>query len=143
MYSKYKDYLEQPHRELKTWKAALYIRLSREDGDKSESYSITSQREILKEYLKLHPDIEAHDFYVDDGWSGTSFDRPGFVRMMEDIYAGTVNCVITECNDGRINDIRGLHVTEENVTDAIAAADVDFEEQQITKELLKSASGEF
>ena len=60
MYSKYKDYLEQPQRELKTWKAALYIRLSREDGDKSESYSITSQREILKEYLKLHPDIEAH-----------------------------------------------------------------------------------
>ena len=37
MYSKYKDYLEQPQRELKTWKAALYIRLSREDGDKSES----------------------------------------------------------------------------------------------------------
>ena len=96
MYSKYKDYLEQPQRELKTWKAALYIRLSREDGDKSESYSITSQREILKEYLKLHPDIEAHDFYVDDGWSGTNFDRPGFVRMMEDIYAGTVNCVIVK-----------------------------------------------
>ena len=96
MYSKYKDYLEQPQRELKTWKAALYIRLSREDGDKSESYSITSQREILKEYLKLHPDIEAHDFYVDDGWSGTNFERPGFVRMMEDIYAGTVNCVVVK-----------------------------------------------
>ena len=44
------------------------------------------------------------------------------------LKTGTVNCVITECNDGRINDIRGLHVTEENVTDAIAAADVDFEE---------------
>lgn len=44
------------------------------------------------------------------------------------IKTGTVNCVITECNDGRINDIRGLHVTEENVTDAIAAADADFEE---------------
>ena len=66
MYSKYKDYLEQPQRELKTWKAALYIRLSREDGDKSESYSITSQREILKEYLKLHPNIEAHDFVYGD-----------------------------------------------------------------------------
>lgn len=44
------------------------------------------------------------------------------------LTTGTVNCVITECNDGRINDIRGLHVTEENVTDAIAAADVDFAE---------------
>ena len=96
MYAKYMDCIEQPQRDMKTWKAALYIRLSREDGDKTESYSITSQREILKEYLKLHPDIEAHDFYVDDGWSGTNFQRPGFVRMMEDIYAGAVNCVIVK-----------------------------------------------
>ena len=44
------------------------------------------------------------------------------------LTTGTVNCVITECNDGRINDIRGLHVTEENVRDAIEAADVDFAE---------------
>ena len=78
------------------WKAALYIRLSREDGDKAESNSITSQREILKEYLKLHPDIEAYDFYVDDGWSGTNFDRPAFKRMMEDIYSGHLNCVIVK-----------------------------------------------
>ena len=53
-------------------------------------------REILKEYLKLHPDIELHDFYIDDGWSGTNFDRPGFIRMMEDIYSGDVNCVIVK-----------------------------------------------
>ena len=43
------------------WKAALYIRLSKEDSDKGESNSITSQREILKEFLKLHPDIELYD----------------------------------------------------------------------------------
>ena len=96
MHAKYNDYSEQPQKSLKTWRAALYIRLSREDGDKTESYSITSQREILKEYLKLHPDIEMHDFYIDDGWSGTSFDRPGFARMMEDIYSGAVNCVIVK-----------------------------------------------
>ena len=81
---------------LPIWNAALYIRLSKEDGDKTESYSITSQREILKEYLKLYPDIIAHDFYIDDGWSGTNFNRPGFARMMEDIYAGSVNCVIVK-----------------------------------------------
>lgn len=96
MYTKYKDYLEQPTHSLQMWKAALYIRLSREDGDKSESYSITSQREILKEYLKLHPDIEFYDYYIDDGWSGTNFNRPGFVRMMEDINAGAVNCVVVK-----------------------------------------------
>ena len=78
------------------WKAALYIRLSKEDGDKAESYSVTSQKEILKEYLKLHQDIELYDFYVDDGWSGTSFERPDFARMMQDIYSGNVNCVIVK-----------------------------------------------
>lgn len=94
--SKYSSYMEQPRQTLFTWKAGLYIRLSRDDGDKMESNSVTNQREILKEHLKLHPDIELYDFYVDDGWSGTNFDRPGFIRMMEDIYAGKVNCVIVK-----------------------------------------------
>lgn len=94
--SKYTTYLEQPPVIKPLWKAALYIRLSKEDGDKGESNSVTSQREILKEYLKLHPDIELYDIYVDDGWSGTNFDRPDFTRMMEDIYAGNVNCVIVK-----------------------------------------------
>ena len=94
--AKYQELLERLPQVTKPWKAALYIRLSREDGDKVESNSITSQREILKEYLKLHPDIELHDFYIDDGWSGTNFDRPGFIRMMEDIYSGDVNCVIVK-----------------------------------------------
>ena len=78
------------------WRAAIYIRLSRDDGDKQESNSVTYQREILKEHLKLHPDIELYDIYVDDGWSGTNFDRPDFTRMMEDIYSGKVNCVIVK-----------------------------------------------
>ena len=94
--AKYAELLERPPQVSLTWKAALYIRLSREDGDKVESNSITSQREILKEYLKLHPDIELYDFYVDDGWTGTNFDRPDFKRMMEDIYSGQVNCVIVK-----------------------------------------------
>ncbi len=96
MRNKYAEYQEQPHQVTATWKAALYIRLSREDGDKKESCSVTSQRAILKEYLKLNPDIEFYDFYIDDGWSGTSFDRPGFNRMMQDIYSGRVNCVIVK-----------------------------------------------
>lgn len=90
------EYREQPVKTNSVWRAALYIRLSREDGDKKESCSVTSQRAILKEYLKLHPDIEFYDFYVDDGWSGTSFDRPDFSRMMQDIYSGSVNCVIVK-----------------------------------------------
>lgn len=88
--------MEQPSQVIKTWSAALYIRLSREDEMSGESNSVVSQREILKEYLKLHPDIVPYDFYVDDGWSGTNFDRPNFSRMMQDIYDGKVDCVIVK-----------------------------------------------
>lgn len=94
--AKYGSYLSPPTTPLFLWNAALYIRLSRDDGDKLESNSVTSQKEILKEYLKLHPDIQFHDFFVDDGWSGTDFDRPGFQQMMEAIYSGSVNCVIVK-----------------------------------------------
>lgn len=93
--NKYEEFLEQTE-EKKPWNAALYIRLSKEDGDKSESYSVTSQREILKEYIKQHNDIALFDIYIDDGWSGTNFNRPSFQRMMQDIYAGKVNCVIVK-----------------------------------------------
>ena len=79
-----------------SWTAALYIRLSKEDELKGESNSVTAQREILKEFIKQKPEIEEYDVYVDDGWSGTNFERPSFKRMMSDIYAGKVNCVIVK-----------------------------------------------
>ena len=78
------------------WRAGLYIRLSREDGDKIESESVSSQRAILERYLLAHPEICIHDFYIDDGWSGTDFDRPSFQRMFEDITAKKINCVIVK-----------------------------------------------
>ena len=87
----------QPSRTGKVWKTALYIRLSCEDeGEKAESCSVTSQREILRAYAAQHPDLRPVDVYVDDGWSGTNFDRPGFQRMMSDIYAGRVDCVLVK-----------------------------------------------
>lgn len=94
--SKYADILEQPSVPNKVWKTALYLRLSRDDGTEAESNSIASQREILKEYIKRYPDMEIYDIYVDDGYSGTNFDRPDFNRMMDDIYAGRVNCVLVK-----------------------------------------------
>lgn len=98
MKEKYADYVGQPSQSLKTWKAALYIRLSKEDmeGNQSESASVANQREILLEYLKLHPDIELYDIYIDDGWSGTRFERPSWSRLMKDAHAGNVNCVIVK-----------------------------------------------
>ena len=80
----------------KVYKAALYIRLSREDGDKVESDSIANQRKILTNYLENHADMKLVDCYIDDGWSGANFERPGFMQMMADIYARKVNCVIVK-----------------------------------------------
>lgn len=94
--SKYADILEQSSVPNKVWKTALYLRLSRDDGTDAESNSIASQREILKEYVNRYPDMEIVDIYADDGYSGTNFDRPDFNRMMNDVYAGKVNCVLVK-----------------------------------------------
>ena len=78
------------------WNAGLYVRLSREDGDKIESESVSSQKTIIEDFLLSHNDINIADYYVDDGWSGTDFERPDFQRMMEDIKSKKVNCVIVK-----------------------------------------------
>lgn len=98
MKEKYSNYSGLSSQNLKTWKAALYIRLSKEDMErnKNESASVANQREILLEFLKLHPDIELYDIYIDDGWSGTRFERPGWSRLMQDAHAGNLNCVIVK-----------------------------------------------
>lgn len=79
-----------------TWNAGLYIRLSREDGDKLESESVGTQRAILERFIDEHPAINLYDYYIDDGWSGTDFDRPAFQRMMADITTKKINCVIVK-----------------------------------------------
>lgn len=79
---------------------AAYLRLSREDGEaegcRTESNSIRSQREMLLSYIRNQKDMKLYDIYVDDGWSGVNFQRPGFERMMRDIREGRVNCVIVK-----------------------------------------------
>lgn len=75
--------------------AALYMRLSKDDEDKEESESITNQRKILKSFAEEN-NYEIYDEYVDDGYSGTNFNRPNFKRMIKDIKSGKVNMVITK-----------------------------------------------
>lgn len=77
--------------------AALYIRLSREDGDKPESCSITNQKKLLQNYIKEREEFEIYDTYVDDGYSGTNFERPAFKKMLQDIEDKKIQCVI--CKD--------------------------------------------
>ena len=73
---------------------AKYLRLSKEDG-KAESQSIQTQREMLNKYIKDHG-WRVVDEYVDDGYSGTDFDRPDFKRLMSDIEIGKINLVIVK-----------------------------------------------
>lgn len=86
-----------------TFKVAIYLRLSKEDDDlscssgaKSESNSISNQRKLIYDFMKLHPELELYDEYKDDGKSGSNFDRAEFQRMMKDIEAGKVNCVVVK-----------------------------------------------
>ena len=72
------------------------MRLSREDGDKLESDSIKNQRELIKEFFAQHDGLNFVDEYVDDGYSGTSYDRPAFQRLMEDVKSGKINCIIVK-----------------------------------------------
>lgn len=84
-----------------SYNAAIYLRLSKEDGDvtdggKAVSNSIANQEELVRDYLKSQADIRVYSVYKDDGYSGVNFDRPMFQKMLEDIKSGAVNCVIVK-----------------------------------------------
>ena len=75
--------------------AALYIRLSKEDESEGPSQSVQNQESLLLEFVQQHQ-LSVYETYVDDGFSGTTFDRPAFQRMVADIEAKKVNMVITK-----------------------------------------------
>ena len=74
---------------------ALYCRLSLEDGKDNESMSISNQKLLLKDYAEKNGMFNC-EFYVDDGFTGRNFNRPAFQRMINDIEAGKISCVITK-----------------------------------------------
>ena len=78
------------------YRCAVYLRLSRSDGDQQESNSIKNQRALLNDYLGKHPELHKVDEYVDDGYSGTNFERPDFKRMIQDIENRKINCIIVK-----------------------------------------------
>ena len=77
------------------YQAALYIRLSKEDEKEGPSESVSNQQSLLEAFVRQHQ-LSVYDTYIDDGWSGTNFDRPAFQRMIRDIEAKRVNLVITK-----------------------------------------------
>ena len=78
------------------WRCAAYVRLSQEDGDRAESNSVVNQRQMIRTFVHDRSDLTISGEYTDDGYSGVNFDRPGFIRMMEDIQAGKANCIIVK-----------------------------------------------
>lgn len=81
----------------KTWKMAVYLRLSKEDGDKDESDSISSQRLLISHFIERNlQDGKIVGEFIDDGYTGTNFKRPKFQEMIRLIDKGEVNCVIVK-----------------------------------------------
>lgn len=83
------------------YQAAAYVRLSKEDlisasGARTESNSISNQKQLIFDFVKDKADIQIVSIREDDGYTGTDYDRPDFQRMMDDIRAGIVNCVIVK-----------------------------------------------
>ena len=74
---------------------ALYCRLSMEDGRENESMSISNQKAILKDYAEKN-NLGEYVFYIDDGFTGRNLNRPGFRKMISDIEAGKIGCVVTK-----------------------------------------------
>lgn len=81
----------------KVYCAGAYLRLSKEDADKDISDSIINQRDLILDFVKDRADIEFVGEFVDDGFSGVDFQRPAFLRLIQDIEAGKIDCVI--CKD--------------------------------------------
>ena len=75
---------------------AIYIRLSREDGDKDESDSVSNQKKLLMAFVQSHEELLLYNIYTDDGYSGTTFRRPAFRQMLSDIEERKVTCVLVK-----------------------------------------------
>ena len=74
---------------------ALYCRISLDDGGDNESMSISNQKLMLRDFAEKHGMFQ-YEYYVDDGYTGRNFNRPSFQRMIADIEAGKVGCVVTK-----------------------------------------------
>ena len=78
------------------YKACIYTRLSKDDGDKPESDSIANQKALIRDFLGRHPEIQIVSEKSDDGYSGVNFDRPAFNEMMDEVRSGKVDCIVVK-----------------------------------------------
>ncbi|MDE7034768.1 MAG: recombinase family protein, partial [Eubacteriales bacterium] len=80
----------------KVWNTCGYVRLSREDGDKEESNSVTGQKDLIRDFMSRHPELRECGMKVDDGFTGSNFERPAFQEMLAEIKSGKINCIVVK-----------------------------------------------
>ena len=78
------------------YQTAAYIRLSAEDSGKADGYSLQNQEMLVLDYISSHPELSFYKKYVDNGFSGTCFERPAFDEMMQDMRGGRINCIVVK-----------------------------------------------
>lgn len=79
------------------WNAGGYVRLSvLETRDRKDSHALSNQKELLRHYIGEQSDLKLCGLYADNGETGTNFERPEFQRLMKDIYAGKINCIVVK-----------------------------------------------
>lgn len=78
------------------WLVGIYTRRSFDDNEDKESNTITNQKEMINSFISKENNMTIVDYYVDDGYTGTTFDRPGFQEMMKDISDGRINTIIVK-----------------------------------------------
>lgn len=78
------------------YQCAVYIRLSKEENEKSDSHKLDNQEQVILNYVRKNPDLKIVKIYCDNGYSGTNFSRAAFGEMMQDIKSGIIRCVIVK-----------------------------------------------
>ena len=78
------------------WNVGVYLRLSSDDGDKLESNSITNQKDMITRHLSTLSNVKIYNYYIDDGYTGTDVNRPGYQKMLEDMRDRYINTIIVK-----------------------------------------------
>ncbi len=81
---------------IKKWYVGIYVRRSFDDNEDNESNTIVNQKEMLSSFVDGNKDMIVFDYYTDDGYTGTNFNRPGFKQMFNDVINGNVNAILVK-----------------------------------------------
>ena len=86
----------EPQKKICGLRTALYVRLSVEDNGKEDADSLENQEALLRDYLEERPYLELVEVYSDNGFTGTDFERPAFIKLVEDVRKGRIDCIIVK-----------------------------------------------